>query len=354
MNIASKIIVAATLSAFSLTASAQKKGEDPQGFLTYSLPSTTITIEVEAVQEKFYAGPYAKYAEKYLGIKPRQKDETVFQLTQVKVASYVEADQNRRYTLNVKKGAIDATFLKLSSAGLISFTDANFADESIWRFPVRTQGDFSSNGVTSNLTSESTTLYRNEKKESAYSKVSVQQNMIVEKTPEKRAAETADMILKLREKKLQIVTGDTDATYSGEAMGAAIAELTRLEEEYLMLFTGYSEAQTQVKRFELVPDPSRESQMYVAFRLSDSAGLVNADNMSGRPVVLEVVPQEFAQTEVTEMQKKTDVKPVEAYFRIPAICTVKLIDSGDTILQTRIPVYQLGQESSLPVNVILK
>ena len=353
MNRLLKLLTLTAALTVSVAAAAQKKGEDPQGFLTYSLPSTTITLEVEAVQEKFYAGPYAKYAEKYLGIKAGQKDETTFQLTQVKIAPYVEADQSRRYSMNVKKGTIDATFLKLSAEGLISFADANFADESIWRFPVNTQGDFSANGVTSNLTSESTTLYRNDKKESVYNKVSVQQNMVVEKSPEKRAAETADMILKIREKRLQIVTGDTDATYSGEAMGAAIAELTRLEREYMTLFTGYSEFQTQVKRFEIVPDPKRESQMYIAFRLSDTVGLVPADNMSGRPVVMEIVPHEFMQPKVAE-EEKIVAKQVEAYYRIPAICTIRLIDSGDAVLQTRIPIYQLGQESSLPVNVILK
>ena len=353
MNILSRFVAVSAMLAVSVAAYAQKKGEDPQGFLTYSLPSTTITLEVEAVQEKFYAGPYARYAEKYLGIKAGQKDETSFQITQVKIAPYVEADQSRRYSVNVKKGTIDATFLKLSAEGLIAFADANFADETIWRFPVKTQGDFSANGVTSNLSSESTTLYRNDKKESIYNKVSVQQNMVVEKSPEKRAAETADMILKLREKRLQIVTGDTDATYSGEAMGAAIDELTRLEKEYLTLFIGYSESQTQVKRFEIVPDVKRESQMYIAFRLSDTAGLVSADHMSGRPVVMEIMPQEFMQPEISE-EEKLLAKGVEAYYRIPAICTVKLIDSGNTIVQTRIPVYQLGQESSLPVNVILK
>lgn len=353
MNILSRFVAVSAMLAVSVAAYAQKKGEDPQGFLTYSLPSTTITLEVEAVQEKFYAGPYARYAEKYLGIKAGQKDETSFQITQVKIAPYVEADQSRRYSVNVKKGTIDATFLKLSAEGLIAFADANFADETIWRFPVKTQGDFSANGVTSNLSSESTTLYRNDKKESIYNKVSVQQNMVVEKSPEKRAAETADMILKLREKRLQIVTGDTDATYSGEAMGAAIDELTRLEKEYLTLFIGYSEAQTQVKRFEIVPDVKRESQMYIAFRLSDTAGLVSADHMSGRPVVMEIMPQEFMQPKISE-EEKLLAKGVEAYYRIPAICTVKLIDSGNTIVQTRIPVYQLGQESSLPVNVILK
>ena len=91
--------------------SAQKKS-DPEGFLIYSLPSTTITLDVEAVQDKFYAGPYAKYAEKYLGIKARQKDETTFQITQIRMTPLLEADQSRRYSVNVKKGAIEATFLK--------------------------------------------------------------------------------------------------------------------------------------------------------------------------------------------------------------------------------------------------
>ena len=78
------IFVAAAMVALPLTASAQKKA-DPDGYLTYSLPSTTLVLEVDAVQERFYAGPYAKYAEKYLGIKARQKDETAFQITQIRM-----------------------------------------------------------------------------------------------------------------------------------------------------------------------------------------------------------------------------------------------------------------------------
>ena len=322
---------------------------DPEGYLTYSLPSTTIALEVEAVQEKFFVGPYAKYAEKYLGIKVRQKDEASFQLTSVTMTPLVEADQNRRYSLTVPKGKIEATFIKLSAAGLVSFSDADFGGRTNWRFPVRTEGDFAEKGVLSNLTSASATLYGKEKGESSFNKVAVQQDMVVAKSLEKRAAEAAEMILKLRKQRLQIVTGDTDATYSGEAMGAAIDELTRLEKEYMTLFTGYSESQTQ--------------KMYVAFRLSDAAGLVPADNLSGKPVVMEIVVPEFKQIEVpkdtlavvTPKSKNKNVTPVvEAYYRIPAMCTVKLSEGGKLLLQSRMPVYQLGQESSLPVNVILK
>lgn len=352
MKNTTRLLLALAVTLIPQLGSAQKKA-DPEGFLTYSLPSTAITLDVEAVQEKFYAGPYAKYAEKYLGIKARQKDETTFQLTKIKMVPLLEADQSRRYSINVKKSEIDATFLKLSSVGLVSFSDANFGDESVWRFPTEGKGDFSGKGVSSNLTSESTTLYRNSKTESAYNKVAVQQNMVVEKSAEQKAAETAEMILRLRKQRLQIVTGDTDATYSGEAMGAAINEITRLEEEYMTLFTGYSDFQTQNMRFEVVPEAGLESQMYVAFRLSDTAGLVPADNLSGKPIVMEIVAQPFAEPELPAEQSKNK-KEVEAYYRIPSVCTVKLMDGANLLLQSRMPIYQLGRESSLPVNVILK
>ena len=348
-----KMFAALVIATMPMTVSAERK-EDPKGVLSYCLPSTVITLEVEAVQEKFYAGPYARYAEKYLGMKVRQKDETTYQLTQIRMVPFVEADPAKRYTLYSEKGIVDASFLKLSSAGLVSFADAAVGGETQWRFPTRTSGDFSGKGISSNLTSEASVLYKNDRKESAYNKVSVQQNMIVAKSVEKRAAETADMILDIRKQRLQIVTGDTDATYSGEAMAAAIDELTRLENDYITLFTGYSETQTQKMNFEVIPDPARESQRYIAFRLSDTAGLVPADNLSGKPVVMEFIPQSIAPVEEPSEKVSKKLPAVYAYYRIPTICTVKLTEGIDILLQSRIPVYQLGIESSIPVNVILK
>ena len=118
-----KTLSAAAFLLLSVSLSAQKTS-DPQGSIAYCLPSTVINLEVEALREDFYAGPYAKYAEKYLGIKVRQKDETTYQLLQINMTPYVEADHSERYALSVEKGKIDASFLKLSSAGLVSFSDA--------------------------------------------------------------------------------------------------------------------------------------------------------------------------------------------------------------------------------------
>ncbi|MBQ8837711.1 MAG: DUF4831 family protein [Bacteroidales bacterium] len=333
------------------TASFARDGQDPEGYITYSLPMTAIVLDVEAQQEQFYAGPYAKYAEKYLGIRARQKDETVFRLSGISMTPLVEADQSRRYSIAVKKSAVDASFLKLTSQGLVSMSDGNFGNPVQWRFPQELKGDFSDKGVSSNLTSEATTLYRNEKKETAYSRVGVRQNMVVEKSLEQKAAEAAQMIVRLREQKLQIVTGDTDATYSGEAMGAAIEEMTRLEKEYMSLFIGYSVYQSQSMRFEVIPSADRESQMYVAFRISDSAGLVPADNLSGKPVIMEINPQEVAAPAVAG---EGNLKTPLIHYMIPAICTVKVKDGSELLIQSRMPVYQLGREGTVPANATLK
>lgn len=350
MNKTIKTILVMALAALPFVASAQKSS-DPEGYVTYSLPSTSLVLDVEAVQESFHAGPYAKFAEKYLGIKARQKDEIRWEVTKLSLVPTVEADLSRRYTIAVKKGSPDLSFLRLSSAGLVAFADGGLGSAQTWRFPMSVTGDFSDKGVSSNLKSEATTLYRGERKESSYSKVSVQQNMVVEKSLEQKASEAAQTIVRLREQRLQIVTGDTDATYSGEAMGAAVAELTRLEEEYMSLFIGYSDYQTQCMTFDVVPSAEKENQMYVAFRISDVAGLVPADNLSGRPIVLEVVPQAVAAVQGTD--PKAVAKTPEVKYLIPSVCTVKVKDGSDLLIQTRVPVYQFGVLASMPLNATL-
>ena len=77
---------------------------DPEGYLTYSLPSTVLVLEVEAVRENVYAGPYAAYAEKYLGITVPQEDKQTYCLKSIKMTPLVEPDNSCRYSVNVPKG----------------------------------------------------------------------------------------------------------------------------------------------------------------------------------------------------------------------------------------------------------
>lgn len=336
-------IIASLCIAGAIATPGRMSAQDVAGTVSYALPQTTIVFEVEAVKEYFYAGPYARYAQKYLGVEARQEDETTCHLTSVKMTPVIEADQSSRYYLNLDKGS--SSFLSLCSQGLIAVADGNFGSGSEWRFASQANADFSGKGVSSNLTSEATTLYRGVKDDASFNRVGVQQNMIVQKSLEQRAQEAANTIFDLRKKRIQIVTGDTDATYSGEAMGSALAEIAALEKEYMSMFIGYSDFQTQTLKCDVVPAKDSKTQKYIAFRISDTDGIVAADNVSGSPYVLELEPQKFAEPS----GKATVSKSPVAIYRVPSICKVRLTDGVNPILQDRIAVYQLGTECYFPL-----
>ena len=67
---------------------------------------------------------------------------------------------------------------------------------------------------------------------------------------------------------------------------------------------------------------------------------------------MEIVPQEIPPVPVDKKTAK-GTKAMSLTYRIPAPCTVKLLDGMDVVMQTRMLVYQLGRESTLPVNIIV-
>ena len=69
-----------------------------QGNVSYSMPQTVLVFNIEAQREQFYAGPYAQYAQKYLGVKAELEDHVSYSVTSVKMVPAVEADQSQRYS----------------------------------------------------------------------------------------------------------------------------------------------------------------------------------------------------------------------------------------------------------------
>ena len=127
-------------------------------------------------------------------------------------------------------------------------------------------------------------------------------------------------------------------------MQSVLQELTRLEHEYFTLFAGYSDYGKQITTFAVIPEKSSEKVRYIAFRVSDTEGLVDADNIAGKPYVLEIIPEPVLAADGAPGKSNF------ARYRIPAICSVKLKDGMEVLLQTRIPIYQFGRDSFFPVN----
>ena len=338
-----------------------------EGVVTYSLPCTSLLLEVEAVREVYTPGPYSKYAKKYLGIDVPQEAAEQYQLTSIKLTPFLEADMSKCYVVNLGSLATEATtsFFKMTSQGVIVLSDSPKANSDIWRFPTLTDNfEKDASGATPNFVSTETTLYKNVKNAAGgYDRVSIQQSQVVEKSTEKKAQEIANQIFALRKKRVEIITGDTDATFDGEAMGAAINEISRIESDYMNLFLGKKETAIQKINFNVLPKADNVRQMYVAFRLSPTQGLLSSDNVSGRPIVLELTPEEDLKTiqtitEVSSSKKsfKSDPKApkVNIYYRVPSVCLIKVLDGQEMLLQTRVPVYQLGQTLSFPIETLIK
>ena len=148
------------------------------------------------------------------------------------------------------------------------------------------------------------------------------------------------MVLKARRERFNISTGNTDATFSGEALGAAIAELDRVEKEYLTLFTGYTVSREQSGSFDIVPSGS--TRKYTAFRLNGKEGIVT--DGAGTVYSLEFSPEEVSDPQAALRDTKNVV-----HYRIPAVCNVRLTTGGRTLFESRIPVYQLGLEALYPL-----
>lgn len=315
----------------------------PSGTVVYSLPVTSINFCVDAVREDFIAGPYAQYAKKYMGSEARTSNEVNYYLKKIKVVPYLEADPAVCISVNLKKEGAGDSFLKLCSQGLVVASDSYTGKEEVWRFPSLAGNDqFAGKDVENNLSTTTTTLYKTVKTAAGYEKVAVSQSQVVEKSSEKKAAETAATIFKLRNMRMAIVTGDTDATYSGEAMEAAIKELLRMEEEYMSLFYGTTVESVQTMNFDVVPQAGNKDNMYVAFRLSDTEGLLPASDLSGRPIVLDLQLDKQVSSGVASGKNGI-------MYRVPRIATARVLDGSQMLLQTRIPMYQFGETLTFPL-----
>ena len=330
-----RILIAAAVCCLCQVLSAQEN--------VYFLPATTITLEVEAEQETFFAGPYAAFAKKLLNIDVRISDEVTSRVLSATIIPKVEADQKTAQPLE----AVDIPeLMELSAQGLVSFGDKAEA-QTTWRFLPPIRGDFSDKSISSEGKEVKRIVYKTIPTDTAFVRVPVEQIFMETKTIEDKAREAANLVLSLRQQRMDIASGNTDATFSGAALADALKELRALEEEYLTLFRGYSQVRTVSASFDVIPQAGLKNQRYLAFRTDPERGLVS--NGRGTPYYIELEPEALAKEEASQDKKKGSSKTAQIRYRIPMVCRLTLTEDGRPLVETRVPIYQLGREASYPV-----
>jgi hypothetical protein len=318
--------------------------------VTYALPFTTFTVEVHAVEEIHHAGPYSQYAKDLLNLNVPASDTKKTWIKEIRIVPHLEADPwAQRFTAP----AGNSSLLAMSAQGLIAFGDGIEGKDLRWRFQPVDAPSFGASGITGPMKLVNQIEYKVEHTEEGEIRYPVEHSVSMAKTVEDKAGEAADAILQARKDRHNIAIGNTDANYSGESMAAALAELTKIEEEYLLLFTGYSVTREFSASFEVMPSATARTHRYTAFYMAEDGYIGRENRPRSKPYELEFTP-------VSVPDVKTEAAPADArkkpeklgsiHYRIPAICRLRLLENGNPVMEQRVPVYQLGREAEMPIN----
>lgn len=326
----------------------------------YSLPRNIISIDITVTKTRRVAGPYAKYASKYLGIKNVTLSNSVqFEITDVKMNSFAEPDPDQFYFVdlsNYKSSARHPLLMRLSEAGLLQDINDNsdaVVDAELRQHMEKTDIDYSETFkfiAGENLKEQIDTLIEKVIIDTMTVEKRIVRRSMVEKTIEEKAKEAADFISLVKEQRLDIITGAQEVAYSDATIRLMNDELLKLENEYMMLFTGLTETYTYQYRYTYVPEPQIYNALIPLFRFSKYAGVVDDDFNGGQNVYIKVSRAKNTMALADYAAKNTGNDGVinGFFYRIPEYAKFSLLNGSDQIAEASFLISQFGVVTSLP------
>lgn len=246
---------------------------------------TVLAVDVMVRCEKTVCGPYARYAQKFLGLRAPLNDKTTYSIAEASVSLL----PGERY---VTAGELPAATRQVEN---YEAQGADFARLQIDRLNVSEAGDLQSSAQTA-----------------------------------------ASAIFSLRKHRLDLINGDAGENVFGAGLPAALERLDRMEQEYLELFLGRRVVTTESRRFRVMPAEGKLQQ--IVCRFSSDAGLLSAGDLTGDIVLLQYEPQGLVFDEVGVKSSPNTIP-----YRIAALTRCSLIASGQEQTVQMLPVFQFGR-----------
>ncbi len=313
-----------------------------QGGVIYSLPRTGIRILAEVSQEKFFHGPYYEYAAKYIGVKnAASSDGETWKITELKMETFGTPDPTEVHKAN---GAA-ASMLSLSDEGVLIGINC----------PVKAENTPTYTTVFTPTVELPREIWPEMSMHSFLeAKDSLKHSGDKVKSFEEKAAEAAQDILKLRKRKALLLASKYDKLPpDGKAYQVMVDELNKIIGDYENLFIGKTFKATHKYVFEIVPD-AKANKALVAFRFSPGSGVLPENNVSGKPILLELDPN--ADLTRSMEQKATpsagEISANGLVYRSPGTVVARLLNGGEVLAQARLSMAQFGVVSPFPDGLI--
>ena len=324
------IIIAALLLGLPLAAQTKvvkKNAVKANNFgITYSLPKTSLIVEAEVTKVTCKAGPYYQYAEKYLAVQDAIAEDAVYyELGKVRLINRGVPDPDNTYIVEFKPGTV-APYAYLTEDGLLCSINTEYvpAEDKAEKKAVAAKQGAAQNSVLS-------------------------EELLMAGSTARQAEVAAKQIYRIRESRMDILTGEADnLPPDGEAMKLVIQQLEAQEQTLSHLFTGTTEKTTDLYEVSIIP--SDELDKEVIFRFSKQLGIVDADDLGGAPVYMNLIATERApQLDPKEAEKKEkSLKGI--IYNVPGKAKVEITMGKRTLYKGEAQITQFGtQEGLAPV-----
>jgi hypothetical protein len=322
----------------------------------YALPQTVLKVEVTCHELRHFPGPFREYAEKYLGItEVIRQNFSLWKILDVNVTPHSELDPSMVYHVNVLKGEFAPSLLQPYMERGIIFDGNELIMEGIRGATLSGQltGEevrYEDLGIESNFEERTETMYKTIVTDTSFVEVPVDRTITEQKSLAMKAREAADLLLELRTRRFELLTGDVETFPQGVAMEAALAKLDELEASYLSLFTGKTTGRIESRAWFVVPEAGPEPSVYRLGMFSGQLGFVPDDLKEGTPVELTIGPLGMTRDLGAYYSGRKDQAGLnELFYRLPDVAELKVRVGEEELITKRISLYQSGAVVTTPL-----
>lgn len=326
----------------------------------YSLPKNNIQIRINTEKTRSIEGPYAPHASKYLGIKNTiKKSSTSHQISSANFNITAVADPAETYFIILpscikKKNQLSVHYSADGTLSSINTCPKQKREVEKITPRHRQHSDMNAEAeqllsISKNLQESYDTIIERVLLDSLTIEKKILKKIMIEKTPEQKAKETADLIMKIRDERFKLYTGYAEVNYSEGALAYMDNGLAKMEQEYMRMFTGMSYATQEEKIVTINPSTILFDSLIPICRFSTELGILDSSFYSGEPIYIKITNNNTtADLDSLVQYQQTNIKHHGICYRIPKMVNVQLIYNDDVIASQEIPIAQFGQIVSLP------
>lgn len=315
--------------------------------LIYNIPQTGLLVEVDVEKSINIKGPYAEHADKLLGLKNViAYNQTSYEIKNIRVRSMQLPDTSQYYLIKTKQKNNVFKKRKISSfslgdhLNLVSINHRNEVPKVVVKeeFEINTKAQSYPNlfklYADASQVEQIDTVYETYKLDTIVMSKPVIKRTLITKTPEQRAEEAADYILKFRMKRFELLSAYQEVPYSKEAFEFLTKELEKTENQYLELFTGIKLSEVSKYQFLVVPNAENKNEAVNLFGFSTTRGICDANDIQSETYAIQF--ESMAPSFAIDSLMSNKIKPSAnkgIYYRIPEQTKIYFMVNGEAIQQ---------------------